>query len=352
MNPSNVAGIDPTKRGKKMLNNTRVGRVALLAIVVFVGFSFACQDGGGGNGGNGALDYKQEMRLFVQSISKYARGIDPDFIIIPQNGQELLTQDGEETGTAAVAYIAAIDGVGREELYYGYDADNVITPIDERDYMISFLDIARTNSLKVLVTDYCSDQVNVDNSYAWNEAKSYISFAANHRELDNIPAYPVAPNNSNADNVIFLSQVKNFLYLINPKSFDSKEDLLNAIQATDYDLVLIDLFFNGEELTSADIASLKRKHNGGTRLVISYMSIGEAEDYRYYWNASWYITPPAWMTEENPDWPGNYKVRYWDTSWQAIIYGNGSTYLGKILNAGFDGVYLDIIDAFKYFEEQ
>jgi cysteinyl-tRNA synthetase, unknown class len=71
--------------------------------------------------------------------------------------------------------------------------------------------------------------VNVDDSYAWNEAKSYISFAANHRKLDNIPAYPVAPNNSNTENVIFLSQVKSFLYLINPESFDSKKDLLNAV---------------------------------------------------------------------------------------------------------------------------
>jgi cysteinyl-tRNA synthetase len=347
--------MDPTTRGKKRMSNTGMGKVALLAIVVSIGFGLGCQDGGGsgsGNGGNGAVDCKQEMRLFVQSISAYARGIDPDFAIIPQNGQELLTQEGEETGTAAVAYIAAINGVGREDLYYGYDGDNVITPTDERDYMISFLDIARTNSLVVLVTDYCSDQVNVDNSYAWNEAKGYISFAADHRELDNIPAYPVAPNNSNADNVIFLSQVKNFLYLINPESFDSKEDFLNAIQATNYDLVLIDLFFNGEELTSADIASLKTKYNGGTRLVISYMSIGEAEDYRYYWDASWYTTPPDWMAEENPDWPGNYKVRYWDTSWQAIIYGNDSSYLGKILKAGFDGVYLDIIDAFEYFEGQ
>jgi cysteinyl-tRNA synthetase len=54
----------------------------------------------------------------------------------------------------------------------------------------------------------------------------------------------------------------------------------------------------------------------------------------------------------NPDWEGNYKVRYWDPGWQAIIYGSPHSYLDKIIAAGFDGVYLDIIDAYWYYEEQ
>jgi cysteinyl-tRNA synthetase len=56
------------------------------------------------------------------------------------------------------------------------------------------------------------------------------------------------------------------------------------------------------------------------------------------------------MDAENPDWPGNYKVKYWETDWQNIIYKNSDSYLNKILTAGFDGVYLDIIDAFEYYE--
>ena len=80
------------------------------------------------------------------------------------------------------------------------------------------------------------------------------------------------------------------------------------------------------------------------------MSIGEVEDYRYYWQADWNTTNPSWMDAENPDWPGNFKVKYWDSEWQSIIYGNDQSYLKKILNTGFDGVYLDIIDAFEYYE--
>lgn len=95
---------------------------------------------------------------------------------------------------------------------------------------------------------------------------------------------------------------------------------------------------------------MKNKLNGGKRLVLSYMSIGEAEDYRFYWQEKWNSDQPSWMEGENPDWEGNFKVRYWEEEWQSIIFGSHESYLGKILDAGFDGVYLDIIDAYEYFE--
>jgi cysteinyl-tRNA synthetase len=113
----------------------------------------------------------------------------------------------------------------------------------------------------------------------------------------------------------------------------------------------MDLFFDeNTAFTKEEIASLRTKQNGGSRLIIAYMSIGEAEDYRYYWQENWRSDSPEWLTDENPDWEGNYKVRYWNPEWQAIIFGNSEAYLDKILAAEFDGVYLDIIDAFEYFE--
>ena len=291
------------------------------------------------------------MRDFVQGISAYAKGINPNFIVIPQNGQELLTLNGSEDGTPAWSYIEAIEGVGREDLYYGYGEDNQPTPTSEVGYMIAFLDIAESNGVEALVTDYCWARSYVDDSYARNNAKGYISFAAHHRELDDIPAYPETPYNANTSHITSLAEAKNFLYLINSSSFSGKEALLEAIQGTSYDLVIMDLFFNDtEEFTSTDISALKVKVSGGSRLIFAYMSIGEAEDYRYYWQPEWDTIPPPWLAEENPYWPGNFKVRYWYEEWQNIIFGNNDSYLKKILDVGFDGVYLDIIDAFEYFE--
>jgi len=125
---------------------------------------------------------------------------------------------------------------------------------------------------------------------------------------------------------------------------------LAAIDATDYDVFIIDAFFEDSLLTAAQISDLKTKPNGTRRLVISYMSIGEAEDYRFYWQSSWDKKPPSWLAGENPAWPGNYKVRYWEPVWQDIILGSPDSYLDRIIAMGFDGVYLDIIDGFEYFE--
>jgi cysteinyl-tRNA synthetase len=294
--------------------------------------------------------YRQSMREFVRGISTYGKGIRSGFFVIPQNGNELLTQDGEHNGPPDPSYIAAIDGIGREDLFYGYDGDDLPTPAAEKDYMTGFLDGALSSGLKVLVTDYCWTEAKVDDAHAENVSRGYVSFAASHRELDNIPAYPAAPYGENGGDISGLDQVNNFLYLINPSSFANSDDFVDAIDATNFDLLIIDVFFEAVQLTPAQVARLKSKANSGSRLVIAYMSIGEAEDYRYYWQPGWKTTPPAWLCGENPDWPGNYTVRYWDPAWQSIILGNDASYLKKILDAGFDGVYLDMIDAFEYFE--
>lgn len=296
------------------------------------------------------LDFKQEMRNFVVGISEYAKSINPDFIIIPQNGQELVTINGEESGDPCLTYLSAIDGVGREDLFYGYDNDDIATPTTDRNYMISFLDVCETSNVEVLTTDYCWTHSKMDESYTQNHAKRYISFAAPVRELNVIPDYPANPYNVNNDTIENLAVAKNFLYLLNPENFTSKQEFITAIKATNYDVLIMDCFFDDVLFTPDEVEQLKTKQNGGQRLVISYMSIGEAEDYRYYWQSSWKVGNPSWIKKENPDWEGNYKVLYWEPAWKTIIYGNNESYLKRILDAGFDGVYLDIIDAFEYFE--
>jgi len=43
-------------------------------------------------------DYRQGMRDFVQNISVYAKSVKPGFMVIPQNGHELLTKNREMEG--------------------------------------------------------------------------------------------------------------------------------------------------------------------------------------------------------------------------------------------------------------
>lgn len=296
-------------------------------------------------------DYREDMRQFVIGIADYARSIDSDFIIIPQNGQDLCVTGTAANDALAADYIEHIDGQGREELYYGFDNnDDQLTPSAETTTWKAYLDRLNDQGVRVLVTDYCSSPTNVDNSYGWNNASNFLSFAADARDLNTIPAIPLEPWQVNSNNIVSLQEAKNFLYLINPDQYSSKMELLNALAQTNYDVIIMDAYFDEWAYTSEELDLIRTKANGGQRLLIAYMSIGEAEDYRNYWDATWSVSPPEWLLAGNPDWPGNYKVNYWDAGWQSIIYGNSTSYTHQLLMSGFDGAYLDLIDAFEYFE--
>jgi cysteinyl-tRNA synthetase len=112
-----------------------------------------------------------------------------------------------------------------------------------------------------------------------------------------------------------------------------------AIANSSSDLVVIDYAGGDGPFTRAQVEEMQRKPDGTRRIVLSYMSIGEAESYRWYWpNRS-----SAWLGGENPKWRGNYGARFWHEDWQKIIF----EYTDKIVAAGFDGVYLDKVDQFE-----
>ena len=112
-----------------------------------------------------------------------------------------------------------------------------------------------------------------------------------------------------------LSGVNDFLYQL--------QDIdLKAVGKTAYDLVIMDYSSSGGEdgrFSQEQIRALKHSP-GGPKIVLAYMSIGEAEDYRFYWSREWDGNEPSWLEMENPDWPGNYKVRYWDQDWRTIVF--------------------------------
>ncbi len=124
---------------------------------------------------------------------------------------------------------------------------------------------------------------------------------------------------------------------------------LDQLAASDFDLLVIDYADDsGQPFPPEDIAWLR----ADGKLVVSYLSIGEAETYRPYWDPTWVegdecdappsASAPRWLEGVNPEWCGNYLVQYWDPEWQAIVMD----YLDAILAAGFDGVYLDKVDSF------
>lgn len=133
---------------------------------------------------------------------------------------------------------------------------------------------------------------------------------------------------------------------------------IEDLSRTQFNLLTIDYSRDGsnaQRYSPHDLSTLQ----GRGKTVLAYLSIGEAEDYRYYFNPAWVsydpqsgfrqpdADAPDWLGRTNRDWEGNYKVRYWSNDWQTTVLG----YVDQIINAGFNGVYLDIIDAFEYWSD-
>lgn len=129
-----------------------------------------------------------------------------------------------------------------------------------------------------------------------------------------------------------------------------------AIADAGFPIAVIDYSRDGSDRwrhRRGDIVALNRKGIA----TLAYLSIGEAENYRFYWQRGWVqrkdsntftSSAPAWLGRTNPDWRGNYKVRYWDPSWRDEVL---APYLRRIARQGFRGVYLDIVDAFEYWAD-
>ncbi|HRN98953.1 MAG TPA: endo alpha-1,4 polygalactosaminidase, partial [Flavobacterium sp.] len=132
--------------------------------------------------------------------------------------------------------------------------------------------------------------------------------------------------------------------------FETKEAFLKAVEATNYDLIVIDLYYDNTAfpLTAYDVARLKKKANGGKRLALSYINVGAAENWRYYWQPEWKLESPAFLKKKYQGYDNEFYVQYWDGEWRDIIFGNDDSYMRKILDAGFDGAYLDNMEAYIY----
>jgi cysteinyl-tRNA synthetase len=132
----------------------------------------------------------------------------------------------------------------------------------------------------------------------------------------------------------------------------NKAAAVEQLAACARDWIILDAFYTAGD--PWDRADLERIRSGkGYRKVIAYLSIGEAEDYRPYWRKEWVnrgrLTPaaPSWLATQNPEWKGNYRVKYWMPGWQQLILAA----IDEVMAQGFDGVYLDIVDGFETFEQ-
>jgi len=128
---------------------------------------------------------------------------------------------------------------------------------------------------------------------------------------------------------------------------------VDGLAATPADVLVIDYAKKQGKipLTRQDVARIKAGPDGRKRIVLAYLSVGEAEEYRFYWRPEWKTAPPDWLGEENCAWPQAHRVRFWLPGWKDINFAGTESYLKRIIDAGFDGVYLDRVDIFETYEK-
>lgn len=157
-----------------------------------------------------------------------------------------------------------------------------------------------------------------------------------------------------------------------------KQGAIGTLAASPYDMLVVDPTvtyepdFNARQMV--DTLKSSSAHDGVHRkLVLAYLDIGQAEEWRWYWHGQatyeqhgqcrdTYVASlqqaMQWVVACDPDgWAGNYPVAYWDPAWYDIVI-NGTdlgsalglhfnSMLDEVLKDGFDGVYLDWVEAWE-----
>ncbi len=169
-----------------------------------------------------------------------------------------------------------------------------------------------------------------------------------------------------------LNQVKYWAYQIQDVS---NKGAVDALATSHYDMLVLEPtrtdWSSGDETfdTKGMVQRLKNTQTSDgerRKLVIAYINIGQAEDWRWYWTwsknweegeprpADW----PNYILTHDPDgWEGDYPVAYWDSRWKDIViygknqdskpYGDYNSMIDEVIKDGFDGIYLDWVEAFE-----
>jgi len=148
----------------------------------------------------------------------------------------------------------------------------------------------------------------------------------------------------------------------------SEDGAIEKLVESDYDMLVLEPTRTDKDESEFDTKGMVDKlkvtsgsNDANRKLVIAYIDIGQAEDWRWYWDwtVGWEDEKPSdWpdfiVTKDADGWEGNYTVKFWDEAWKNItIYGVDSSredynsIIDEVIDDGFDGIYLDWVEAFE-----
>ncbi len=119
----------------------------------------------------------------------------------------------------------------------------------------------------------------------------------------------------------------------------------SSISKTNFNIVVVDYSYDGSDSKALNATEVEEMKSGG-KIVLAYMNVGYAEEWRFYWNK---IKNATFVGNDDTRWRGEHLILDFDNPiWENAMH----QYVSKIKNAGFDGVYLDGVDAYKSFQDE
>ena len=112
---------------------------------------------------------------------------------------------------------------------------------------------------------------------------------------------------------------------------------LDEIMNSNASLFIIDYSSDGTDKKAFTKTQIGNLRNSG-KTILAYLNVGAAESWRYYWKK----LDKGIILSPLQGWQGEYYIKYWYDSWISIV----KEYLGKIVNAGFDGVMFDWVNIY------
>ncbi|OQV17263.1 hypothetical protein BV898_08661 [Hypsibius exemplaris] len=120
-----------------------------------------------------------------------------------------------------------------------------------------------------------------------------------------------------------------------------------AIHSSNLSIFVLDA--HAAAFTPAQVATLR----GQNKTLLAYLSLGEAENFRRYWQPFWanpdsgpdFLVTPF---EADSAQTGKYRTKFWKLQWQRIVLRFMQEH---ILPWGYSGLFLDALDAYQYFTD-
>jgi len=119
---------------------------------------------------------RADMIAFVTALAARARAARPGFLIVPQNGEGLLTDRG---------YRAVVDGLGKEDLLYGEEKGQRLNDAESIKDNVARLKLLTADHKPVFAVEYLDSPRDIEQARKQLEAYGFVPYFAD-RALDQL----------------------------------------------------------------------------------------------------------------------------------------------------------------------